>query len=1109
MHRKRLRAIFGVLLIFSALASDDEALTRTNMKRKFSRKAARSHRRRLNDGFAFAALCLLLAAFCLTTTIILTAQNANQSPTPPTAKPSPTPQTASTLTSPTPTPTPISPSNLHQWGAVTLFHGLPSNRVRAIAQDAEGAMWFGTDGGLARYDGRRTQTLSLEGLMSKRVMALKLDADGVLWVGTETGAGLLFNGEFRVIQETLGKAVTSIITPERGRAILASEEGIIFDCRKGADLSLNIKTIPEKPLESADFERPGPLNLTSMALKENVLYVGTRSRGVITIENNVVTEIRSTPRPYFVETIEMDARGRLWYGAKAKAEESGLYQAGEALHPVRTGTGMGMVTALRAGVDDDIWVGTDGRGAFQYDNSSRLKERFTFEETAGGLRSDHVYAIFIDREEVVWFGTDRGVCRYDPHAPRVENVSAVAESNFVRTLFQTTNGQLLAGTNRGLFSYDRAASLWSPVQNLSQSPVYAIAEDKRGRVLVGSGVGLYRSERATNLSLTRIGAAGAGGVLVNGEVSDSVRALAEFQGEIYVGTFGRGLERLDGGSRTLVWPGSKADAQEREVVSLRVDRSGRLWIGTALAGVFVFDGREVKAVPALEKLKGSAVWSIDDGGDDHIWFASARGLYLYQAGELKEVVQGLDARSVLATPDGSASASVWCATAGGGLLRVLMSAQSGAVVSRLDAEQGLPSQSAFAVLPVRAEKDKDETLLIGTNRGVARYSPGRVAPVLNPTRIIGQRIHQLSELKGGLHLEYPQNSLLLDVAATSSRTYPEQFQYAFLLMDTSGRVIKQKFSHDSQFPMESLEAGNYKVTASVFSKDLVASAPLTFEFRVTGAPFPWTTAALSVLLALALVALWWGYHQNKRLARTGATLADTIHQLANARMQLANETEAERRRIARDLHDQTLADLRHLLMLTDQLPSNGNEARSAPPATPAVFRSEIEAISNEIRRICEDLSPSVLENVGFSAALEWALANAVTHSPVERKFEYEFVAEEGLDERLNISRATQMQIYRIVQEAISNLSRHAAATRASLFVRTSHAGEFLLTLEDDGRDFDPHDRKIKQGRGLANMRARASLIEAEVSWKKRKGGGTQFTLRKANAVRISAAETED
>ena len=1058
---------------------------------EISRQDAKAQRGRLGKSFALASFCLLLSAFF---TSLLSAQNTNQSPTPqPTAQASPS-------STPTPTPTPTPPLTLHQWGAVTLFHGLPSDRVRAVAQDADGAMWFGTDGGLAKYDGRRTEAVAVEGLMSKRVFALKLDEDGALWVGTEAGAWRLSNGEFRAISETTGKVIKSIITPERGRAILASEDGLIFDCRTNTDNSLNVKIIPEQPLTAIEFERPGPLNLTSLALKDNVLYVGTLTRSVLAIEGNSVAEIQSRPRPFFVNTIEADSQGRLWYGAKAKADDSGLYEAGDPSRPKKIGTGLGTVAALRAGATGDMWVGTDGRGVFHYDASAHLIERFTFEETAGGLRSDHVYAIFVDREEVVWFGTDRGVCRYDAHAPKVENVSAQAESNFVRTLFQTSDGRLLAGTNRGLFVYDRAKSVWSVVQELSQSPVFAIAEEKGGRVLVGAGNGLYRSEKHGNapdaFRLKHVESSG-------GDSGDSVRVITQFQGATYIAVFGRGVERLNDQGRTLVWPDAQRDAQARDVVSLHADKSGRLFIGTALAGVFIFDGKTTTTVPALDKLKGAAVWSILDEGDDRLWIASARGLYLYRANELKEVVQNLDARQVITTAD--PSRSIWCPTAGGGLLKVSMDDQLGAIVSRLDAEQGLPSQSAFAVLPLRAS---DNTLLIGTNRGVVRYTPGRVAPVLRATRIIGQRVHQLDELRAGFSLDYPQNSLVLDVSATSSRTFPEQFQYAFQLLDSAGRVIRQKFSHDAQFTMENLKAGRYRVTARAFSKDLIPSEPLSFEFSVAGAPFPKTTVALSVLLALALIALWWGYRQNRGLARTGAALKVTNRQLADARLQLANETEAERRRIARDLHDQTLADLRHLLMLTDQLPTNGSESAAEKAPAPTVFRSEIESISNEIRRICEDLSPSVLENVGFSAALEWALSNAITHAPPERKFEYEFIADENLDERLQLPRATEMQIYRILQEAVSNISRHAKASRVRLTLETSDDGDFLLTLEDDGREFDPHDRKIKQGRGLANIRARASLIEAEVDWKKRVGGGTQFTLRKANAVKDSEAKFE-
>jgi signal transduction histidine kinase len=611
-----------------------------------------------------------------------------------------------------------------------------------------------------------------------------------------------------------------------------------------------------------------------------------------------------------------------------------------------------------------------------------------------------------------------------------------------------------------------------------------------------------------------------------------VRAIARFGDAVYVATYGRGLERFDGpGRRALVWPRQGEDERGREVVSLYADEQrGRLWIGTANAGIFYFDGGAVKSEAALDSLSGSTVWGAS-AADGWLWLATGKGLYAFREGRaLVEVAHGIDARAVVAVRSGDSRGAssesmpqAWCATAGAGVLKAVLDEQFGAIASQLNTEQGLPTESAFAVLPVAADEEDAggaSSLLVGTTHGLARYEPGTLAPVLRLARVTTSRTYQPEELQrgGALRLGYPQNGLTLDVTAGASRTFPEQFQYAFTLRDAGGRTIKQKLSRDSQFQVEDLRAGRYVATARAFTLDLTPSEPLLFEFEVARSPFPRTTVALSVLLTLALVALLWAYVQHRKIVRSGKEVREANHQLAAARLQLASEAEAERRRIARDLHDQTLADLRRLLLLTDEMQPGGlGVGATSGLATngtttivdPAQLRAEIEGISQEVRRICEDLSPSVLENVGFAAALEFALANALAHTPVEQKFAYDFVCDEGLEERLHLAPGVQMQVYRIVQEAVSNVCRHARASRVSLHIHVDDAGDFVLTLEDDGRGFDPGNKKaIATGRGIAGIRARASLIEAEVEWRKRDGAGMAFVLRKKSAGRKEAADAE-
>src|SRR5918998_3155849 len=121
-------------------------------------------------------------------------------------------------------------ATLHRWGAVTLFHGLPSDQVRAVAQDAEGQMWFGTDAGLARYDGRRVQSVTSEGLAGPRGRAPARRPDGALWVGADGGAFVRPPGsqEFRRVEDLRDKSVLSVAATEPGRALLSTADGLVY-----------------------------------------------------------------------------------------------------------------------------------------------------------------------------------------------------------------------------------------------------------------------------------------------------------------------------------------------------------------------------------------------------------------------------------------------------------------------------------------------------------------------------------------------------------------------------------------------------------------------------------------------------------------------------------------------------------------------------------------------------------------------------------------------------------------------------------------------------------------------------------------------------------------
>jgi len=445
-------------------------------------------------------------------------------------------------------------------------------------------------------------------------------------------------------------------------------------------------------------------------------------------------------------------------------------------------------------------------------------------------------------------------------------------------------------------------------------------------------------------------------------------------------------------------------------------------------------------------------------GSDGLWIAGERGVFRFAGGQIERIIGDRDVRDLVLIGD-----DIWAATSDKGLIHIRRGNVFGPLTSIISTEQGLPSEKLFGMLW------ENGRLIIGTNRGIATYSPGTNAPKLLPVRILSRRLHDAGEIASTIALDFPQNSILVEVAGQSSRTFPEEFQYGFLLKNAAGDIVEKRLSSESQFSPGNLAPGEYSIEARGFNRDLLESEPLIVHFSIAKAPFPWTATALGILLAIALVALIWAIVERRRIVLRN-------RELAAARFDLTNEAERERRRIARDLHDQTLADLRNLMMTSDKLTQGNTE-----------FREEIEAVSTEIRRICEDLSPSVLENVGLVAALEFLLSRTVDN--------HTFASAENAEDMIRFPVNVQLQIYRVAQEVLANIMRHANAETVGMAISVPAGEDFQMTIDDNGIPFEPSEDPAN-GRGISNIRSRASLIHASLSWEEH-NGGTRFTLRKS------------
>ena len=200
---------------------------------------------------------------------------------------------------------------------------------------------------------------------------------------------------------------------------------------------------------------------------------------------------------------------------------------------------------------------------------------------------------------------------------------------------------------------------------------------------------------------------------------------------------------------------------------------------------------------------------------------------------------------------------------------------------------------------------------------------------------------------------------------------------------------------------------------------------------------------------------------------------------------LLEGAEEERRRIAMDIHDQTLADLASVLRGIQEVRCEG-ECKNGV----ARIEEDLRRAIGNLREVMDNLHPQTLDILGLGPALESHLERHLSKPDLPP---YHLYISPRVD-TLPLSRAARLALYRIALEAIHNVIKHAQASRYEVNL-DRRENDLILSIEDNGNGFDPHSVPTSGHRGLYNIRERAKTVGAEVSWRpSRFTSGTRFEL---------------
>jgi signal transduction histidine kinase len=202
----------------------------------------------------------------------------------------------------------------------------------------------------------------------------------------------------------------------------------------------------------------------------------------------------------------------------------------------------------------------------------------------------------------------------------------------------------------------------------------------------------------------------------------------------------------------------------------------------------------------------------------------------------------------------------------------------------------------------------------------------------------------------------------------------------------------------------------------------------------------------------------------------------------DALQRVVSAQELERRRLARELHDETGQALTSILLSLSALEEVHDE-RELHAAVGEV-RELVRSTLQDVRQLAVELRPKVLDDFGLVAALERLTQSFGEQTGISVHFQ------QLLPTARRLPPEVETALYRIVQESLTNIVKHARATSVSV-VLTRKDDSVSVVVEDDGVGFEPA-RERDGGIGLAGMRERVALLGGRLAIESRPGAGTTF-----------------